>query len=63
MHIKYEKKEYIFHIFRDCFKDGKIYNCCVGQSVMKPVDDELFQRRKDIKKGGEEKMTTLICRL
>ena len=36
-------------------KDREFDNRWVGQSLMKPVDTELFQRRKDIKEVGEEK--------
>ena len=35
-------------------------NHWVTHSVMKQVDTELFQIRKDTKEGGHDKMTTLI---
>ena len=34
---------------------GGGYNQWVGHSVVKPVDDEQFQRIKSIKEGSEEK--------
>ena len=37
-------------------------NHWIGESVMKSVDDESSQRRKDIKEGGEEKKMILIWR-
>ena len=48
-----------------CFlKDVNRDNHWVGHSVMKPVDDEFFQRRRDIKEGVDDKKgLTLIWRL
>ena len=43
------KKESLLYIFRRILlKDQKMDNHWVGQSLMKPVDDELFQKIKDI---------------
>ena len=50
------KKEPLLYIFRKLIlKDEKTNNHCAGHSVMKPVDAEQFQRRKDIKEGGNKK--------
>ena len=54
MSIKHDKNESILYIFRKySLKVGKMDNFWVGHSVVKPVYAESFQRRKDIKKGGD----------
>ena len=39
---------------KSSLKDGNFDNNWVGNSVMKTVDDELFQRTKDIQEKGEQ---------
>ena len=62
MPVKHDTKKNTFCTSSEEFylKDGQFDNNWLGQSVMKSVDSELFQRRKDIKEQGEDKMTTLI---
>ena len=62
MPVKHDTKKNTFCTSSEKFslKDGKIDNNWVGQSVMKPVDSELFQRREYIKEKGEEEMISLL---
>ena len=70
-----EKLEFVVPLKKDtkktpfCMSDNKLFfnygiqdNNWVGHSVIKPVDAVIFQKRKALRKGGNEKETTLKWR-